>query len=82
MEMFLTGHEPCCSLAVHNLEGLGQSVADAVPLSHPDFPALFPLLPFLAQVEIEPIMWWRQSGQRCCPQPRLSSGTLPSFSVP
>lgn len=49
--MFLTSHALCCSLAEHNLHALKQSMADAVPLSCPDFPALFPLLPFFAQIE-------------------------------
>lgn len=49
--MFLTSHALCCSLAEHNLNAPKQSTADAVPLSCPHFPALFPLLPFLAQVE-------------------------------
>lgn len=63
MEMFLVGHALCFSLAEHKLEALRQSMADAVPLSHPEFPAPFPLLPFLAEVKIEPVMRRQQSGQ-------------------
>jgi len=80
--MFLACHSLCCFLAEHNLDALGQSMADAAPLSGPDFSAPFPLLSFLAWVEIKPVMRWLQSRQRCCPWPLHSSGTLPPFFVP
>lgn len=54
--MFLTSHTLCCSHPEHNLDALKQSMAGAVPLSCPDLPALFLLLPSLAQLETESVM--------------------------
>lgn len=56
MEMIPTGHPLCCFLTDHHVDALGQTVADEVPFSHPDFPAPFPFLLFFAWVEIEPVM--------------------------